>query len=261
MGNSGVWDEVWSRQKDDTGFRWWLKRETNGVRGKKIISYIERYAGSIKGLKVVEAGAGSGVYSMLFAQHGADVTLLDYSKEALIFAQRNFSFSGILASYVHTDILNLAPGLQGRFDVAFSFGTVEHFRYPQRFLAAKAHVDLVRPGGIIIISVPNILFFPHEILKILLQKKGEWHLGYEGAFVRNELFRLGKSLGLEDIKVQGSAFVSDIYRYFLIFQRTRIFKIFFRLRIKPISTKDLSSPWDNLLGADLFLMGRKPNAA
>lgn len=257
MESSGVWDEVWSRQKDDTGFRWWLKRETNGVRGKKIISYIERYAGSIKGLKMVEAGAGSGVYSMLFAQHGAEVTLLDYSKEALMFAQRNFSFSGILASYLHTDILNLNPGLQEKFDVAFSFGTVEHFRYPQRFWAAKAHVDLVRPGGIIIISVPNILFFPHEILKILLQKKGKWHLGYEGALSRTELFRLGKKLGLNDMKIRGSAFITDIFSYLYILQKSSFLKKIFPKNFLNLTTGDIASFFDDLFGADIFLMGHK----
>jgi len=75
MENIEIWDEVWGGQEDDKEFRWWLKREANGVRGKKIISYIEQYAGNINGLKIVEAGAGSGVYSMMFAKRGADVTL------------------------------------------------------------------------------------------------------------------------------------------------------------------------------------------
>lgn len=257
MNNSYIWDKVWAESKGDEDFLWWVKRENKGVRGRKITAYIEKHFGSISGLKVVEVGSGAGVMSFIFAKLGAVVTLIDYSEKALALARKHFDTAGLSASFVCVDALKLNPNLLGKFDVAVSFGTVEHFLYPGRFMMAKAHLNLVRPGGIVIISVPNRLFFPHEILKFYLQRKGKWHLGYEGAFMPDELSRLGKSLGLENIKVQGSAFVSDMYRYFLICQRTRSFQKIFRFRIKPGFTKDFSSPLDNLLGADLFLMGCK----
>ncbi len=256
--NSYIWDKIWTEAKDDEDFLWWVKHENEGVRGGKIISYIEKHLGSISGLKVIEVGSGAGVYSFIFAKRGAVVTLIDYSEKALAVARKHFDAAGLSASFICVDALNLDPNLLGKFDVAMSFGTVEHFLHPERFMIAKAHLNLVRPKGIVIISGPNRLFFPHEILKFYLERKGKWSLGYEGAFMRDELFGLSKSLGLKNIKIQGSAFVSDMYRYFLIFQRTRIFQKFFRFPIKHSLTKDFSSPWDNLLGADLFLMGCKP---
>jgi len=260
MNNSYIWDKLWAKTKGDEDFLWWAKHENEGVRGRKIISYIDKHLGSIKGLKAIEVGSGAGIYSFVFARRGAAVTLLDYSEKALALAREHFAAAGLSASFICADALSLNLNLLGKFDLAMSFGTVEHFLYPERLMMANAHLNLVRPGGVVIISGPNRLFFPHEILKFFLQRKGKWHLGYERAFVRNELFRLGKSLGLEKIEVQGSAFVSDIYRYFVIFQRTETFKKIFRFRIKYGLTRDFSSPWDNLFGADLFLMGHKSNA-
>ena len=256
MNNSCIWDKIWTEAKDEE-FWWWVQHEIDGVRGNKIISYIQKRLGAINGLKTVEVGSGVGVYSFILAKHGAVVTLLDYSQKALLLARKYFESTGLSASFICMDALSLNPSLLSKFDVAMSFGTIEHFRYPERFLMAKAHTDLVRAGGVVIISVPNRLFFPHEILKFYLQKKGKWHLGYEGAFMRQELFQLGNRLGLKNIEVYGSAFICDMFRYFFIIQRTRLFQKIFRFRIKPVLIKDFSIPLDNLLGADLFLIGQK----
>lgn len=247
MNTSYVWDKIWSQVKDDREFWWWVQRENTGVRGSKIISYIQKYLGGISGLKTVEVGSGSGVYSFIFAQRGAAVTLIDRSQNALLLARRYFYSKGLSASFVCMDALKLNLDLWGKFDIAMSFGTIEHFKYPQRFLMTKAHIDLVRPGGIVIISVPNRLFFLHGILKFYLEKKRKWQLGYEEDFRRKELFALSKKLGLEGIEIYGSAFISDMLRYLSIF-----------LRRDYTLTNDFSSPFDNLLGADIFLMGRKP---
>lgn len=253
-----IWDNIWTETKDDEEFWWWFCREREGVRGRKIISYIEKFLGEMSGLKTIEIGSGAGVYSLIFAQYGSSVTLLDYSEKALILARKHFDLIRLSASYLFADALNLHQNLWGKFDVAMSFGTIEHYRYPERLLMAKAHLDLVRPGGVVIISVPNRRFFPHEVLKFCLQLRDKWQLGYEGAFRRQELFQLGTRLGLENIKVQGSALITDIFRYLHIFQGTRFFRRFYQIRSKPASPRDLPSPFDNLFGADIFLMGRKP---
>ena len=125
---------------------------------------MNKYLGAVQGIKTIEVGAGSGVYSFIFAKRGAAVTLVDYSQEALSLAERNFSREGVKAAFLLRDALDVPSSPRQEFDLAMSFGTVEHFEGEKRFLIAKAHFDLVRPGGLVIISVPNRLFFPHEIL-------------------------------------------------------------------------------------------------
>lgn len=260
MSSPYIWDKVWIRTKDDTEFWWWVQRETNGIRASKIISYLEKYLGRINGLKIIEVGCGAGVHSFIFAKHGAIMTIMDYSHEALLLARKHFDSSGLSASFLYADALNLESNLREKFDVAMSFGTVEHYCYPERFLITKAHVDLVRPGGVVIISMPNRWFFPHEILKFYLQRRGKWLKGYEGAFNRRELLKLANKLGLENTKIYGSGFIIDMFRYLHIYQETRLFRKFCRVPPKRVPTRDLVSPFDNLLGADIFLMGRKPLA-
>jgi 2-polyprenyl-3-methyl-5-hydroxy-6-metoxy-1,4-benzoquinol methylase len=185
---------------------------------------------------------------------------MDYSQEGLLLARKHFDFLGLSASFLYADALNIEPNLQEKFDVAMSFGTVEHYRYPERLLIAKAHIDLVKPQGVVIISVPNRWFLPHEILKFYLQRRGKWREDYERAFSQQELLKLGNKLGLENIKIYGSSFIIDMSRYLRIYQETALFRKFCRVPPRGISTHDLVSPFDNLLGADIFLMGRKPSA-
>lgn len=257
MSDFRVWNRIWVETKDDAEFRRWVKREKEGVRGRKIFNYMNKYLGGIKGIKTIEVGAGSGVYSFIFAKRQAAVTLVDYSQEALTLASKCFSSNGIRASFLEMDILKPFSNLTEKFDLAMSFGTVEHYQGQERLRMAKAHLDLVRPGGVVVISAPNRLFFPHETLKFCLQKENKWHLGYEGAFRRGELFQLAHRLGLKNVKVCGSAFISDLIRYFYIFQDTGVFRKFCKIRFMRVFIPDLTSPLDDLLGADIFLMGCK----
>lgn len=242
----------------DTEFRAWVKRENKGVRGRKVLAYINKYLGNSRGIKTIEVGSGLGVYSFILGLRGAAVTLMDYSKEALSLAERNFSSSGLTASFLRMDALALDSNLRQQFDIAMSFGTVEHFEGEERFNLAKTHFDLVRAGGIVIISVPNRLFFPHEILNFFLHRKNKWPLGYERSFSRSELLELAGRIGLNNVEIGGSAFMSDLFRYIFVFTSTNFFKRFFRTLSCWVSFNDRASLFDDLFGADIFLMGCKP---
>ena len=138
-----------------------------------------------------------------------------------------------------------------------SFGTVEHFRYPQRLQMIETHVNLVRNGGAIVISAPNKAFLPHEVLKAYLQRKNKWELGYEGAFSRNEFFKLSRLLQLSNSKVIGSAFLSDFQRYTQIYRSTNILQKIFGSASVNSQIIEKSSLLDDVFGADLVLLSVK----
>ena len=234
-----------------------MRRETAGTRGRKILSYLKKHLGDIRKLKVIEVGAGAGVYSLILAKYGASVALLDYSREALALARNHFDSAGLSADFICADALKPEAGILGEFDAAMSFGTIEHYRYPQRLSMAQAHLALVKKYGVVVISVPNRWFLPHEILKFYLQKRRKWHLGYEGAFTRMELFRLGKKLSLENKEIHGSGLITDILRYLDIIGRTRFLHRFFPAFPKNEIVNGPESHFDDLFGADIFLMGQK----
>lgn len=51
------------------------------------------------------------------------------------------------------------------FDVVMSFGFIEHFYDPRSALAA--HVDMLRPGGLLLIMIPNIRGIYYPLLRFL----------------------------------------------------------------------------------------------
>lgn len=258
MNTPEIWNDIWLRTDASAEFRAWVKRESSGVRGRKIFAYINKYLGNSPGIKTIEVGSGLGVYSFILASRGIEAALMDYSQKALSLAERNFSSAGLKASFLCLDALSDLSGLKGKFDLAMSFGTLEHFKGRERLLMAKAHFDLVRPGGLVIISVPNRLFFPHEILNFFLHRENKWPLGYERSLSRRELLGLASEIGLRDAELGGSAFIVDLVRYFFVFSGTRFLKKISRFLSVPVYFKDMVSPLDDLFGADIFLMGRRP---
>ncbi|MBE9214512.1 methyltransferase domain-containing protein [Plectonema cf. radiosum LEGE 06105] len=257
--NPNLWNQVWSQSSHEKSEFWeWVERESNGFRGTKVQDYIRTNVGDISQLKTIEVGSGLGIYSFIFARLGAEVTLLDYSKQALTLAEECFQKHSLKANFILQDALSLNSDLHSRYDVAMSFGTVEHFRYPQRLQMIETHINLVRNGGAIVISVPNKAFFPHEVLKAYLQRKNKWELGYEGAFSRKEFFKLARQLQLSNSKLMGSAFLSDFHRYVQIYRSTHIFQKIFGSNISTsanLQIREKSSWLDDYFGADLVLLG------
>lgn len=258
--NPELWNLIWDDSVDnhDQEFWEWVNRESDGVRGNKIQKYVQVNCTSFNGLRTIEVGSGPGIYSYIFAKLGADVTLLDYSEKALHLAKERFSAHGIPANYVFQDALKLDESLYGQYDLAMSFGTVEHFVYPERLNMIEAHLKLIRSGGSIAVSVPNQAFFLHEFLKSYLQKRGKWRLGYEGAFSRKEIYQVARQLHLKDPKVVGSAFLTDLKKYLHIYRCTAAAQqVLGPIQSTPI-LKERSSILDDYYGADLVLLGIKP---
>ena len=263
--NTEQWNALWRHDIDSYDATMVLasvEEERAGVRCHKITEYLEKHIGDLTGKRTIEIGCGGAIYSMILAGVRAHATLLDYSPDALKLAERNFGALNLKSDSIQADAFNLPPGLLGRFDVAMSFGTVEHYRYPQRMNICRAHVDLLRPGGVVIISTPNILFLPHEILKILLSARGKWFLGYEGSFSRREMQRVGRMLGLREIHVVGSSWLADLRRYVGIVRNTRSFKRWFPLLCEKSGGATTTIPQahhylDDFLGHDIALLGVK----
>lgn len=237
--------------------------EASGVRCRKILAYLHGHNVDVSSSRTIEVGCGGAVYSMILARLGAHPTLLDYSSDALLLAESNLGALNLNGEFVQADAFNILPEYLGQYDIAMSFGTVEHYRYPPRLKICQAHVDLVRPGGLVIISVPNILFLPHEILKLLLIARRKWFLGYEGSLSRGELQRVGRRLGLLDLRIAGSSWLSDVRRYKHIVRDTQTFQRWFcagkSAKESDVNRKPEAHQWlDDYLGHDIVLLGMKP---
>lgn len=267
-----VWMRIWSRPFSRDENRFDIEREGETVRWRKIRSLILNKFGTFLGLKVIEIGSGRGIYSLLASLEGAQISLLDNNEVALqrakeFFCEWNQDFKGIVA-----DAFNIPKEWWGTFDVAMSYGLAEHFRYPERLEIFRSHLQLLKPGGLLIVSVPNAAFFPYRVGKYLLEILHKWELGLEIPFSRGELKTIAKELGLRNWRIIGSGILDDTLNFWLTQRLIHLPGLFWEKLCRMISLKknksilplkernrhfsvNPRSPLDDYLGYALVLVG------
>jgi 2-polyprenyl-3-methyl-5-hydroxy-6-metoxy-1,4-benzoquinol methylase len=164
-----------------------LLAEERTLRWQQIEAYVRRRWGGFQGLRVIEIGSGHGTNAMHFARRGAEVAVLDASKTALDRAQEASAVLGVTIEPILGDVFELAPDLVGTFDVSCSFGLCEHFLGANRQQVVAAHLELLKPAGAAVISVPNRRSGPYRAWMGLLKRRGHWTLGTEEPFDAQEL--------------------------------------------------------------------------
>jgi 2-polyprenyl-3-methyl-5-hydroxy-6-metoxy-1,4-benzoquinol methylase len=114
----------------------------------RLIEVIER-----SDAEVLEVGCAPG--AMLERIHrlrpGFRLHGIDYAEAGVTMTRRRLQSLGIEATITQGDIRDTP--LPRRFDVAFSFGLLEHFQDPVPIL--RCHADAVVPGGWVAITMPN----------------------------------------------------------------------------------------------------------
>lgn len=208
-----VWDQNWLDDQEDIvalagSFR---KKPLN----HPFIRYIIWKYPDLSKLRVCEVGAGMGRSSLALALRGAKVVLLDISEVALDRAARLASALGLAVTCRQEDIFKLPAELEGQFDVAASFGLIEHFDCELRRETIAQHAWLVRPGGIIGIHVPNALCPFYRLWKFIAERMGWWSVGFEKPYTRRELRVLCVGLPLADIQIRGADFSYAVNNFFL----------------------------------------------
>lgn len=216
---------------------------------------------NIDSLSTAEIGAGAGTISAVFGRHGASVTVLDFSQEALDVNTALFESLGLKQQSLLADALNLPASLLGRFDVAMSFGLAEHFDGDQRTRVIKAHFDLVRPGGLVVITVPNRHCWPYRLWKARRELTGKWHFGMEIPYSRAEISTICAAIGVKDWHITGSPFLAslDFVLPFARWKRSIEKRILKDRRFDPGRiVQERTGPLGPYLGYALVLIARKP---
>ena len=222
---SKVWDSIWREtQLTPLAVRRKFDRELKTLRWNAIRDSFCAHFGSLKGLRTIELGAGTGDISMLLALEGAEPTLLDANERALTTARFQFQVMNCGADFIMGDFFNLDPALLGQFHAAVSYGVVEHFEGNDRVLACKSHVDALRPGGMVAISVPNANCLPYRLNKWAEETTGKWVWGLEIPYTRKELSKVAREIGLNSWFIHGSSFLRDWDQFLLTPITSRICK-------------------------------------
>lgn len=87
--------------------------------------------GRIKPCRAIDLGCGAGANAIYLAQHGFDVTGVDYAEAAIEKAQARAKDAGVQVNFIVDDLTNLRQ-VSGTFDFLLDYGVLDDLRPRQR---------------------------------------------------------------------------------------------------------------------------------
>lgn len=145
---------------------------------------------SNKNKLLIEVGcAGSAVLPLIAKKFEFQVAGIDYSPIGCEQARIMLDREGVEGDIYCCDIFSIPDALAGKFDVVVSFGLIEHFSDTTAIVNAVSR--LVKPGGLIFASVPNMNGLTGLIQKILDKDVYRKHVPLTAEAVRKAHERAG----------------------------------------------------------------------
>ena len=225
------------------------------AQSQHFFTILRREAGLRPGCSLLDAGCATGQLGLAAAIYGkARVTLLDYSQEALNFAQRvaeelRLRGKEFSAAFVRGNLEALT--LQEQFDIVCNEGVLEHwFTFEERLHILKEMIKVTKPGGVVILWVPNI---NNPLYRRWIRTHVEVP---ERAFSIDELRSLFTIAGLDEVKVFPVRAYKSFIHYTFLSKVKWIGGVFWVLeRIAPRWMLKRYLLW---FGYQLVAVGRKP---
>ena len=151
---------------------------------------------------ILDCGCDTGrLAANLSVEHGHRVVGLDVHRPALTIAAAR----AISVVWFDLDSRTRLPFAASRFDGAILGDVIEHTRQPERVLARVS--DLVKAGGFLIISVPNVAFVLTRIALLFgrfeYQDAGTRDRAHLRFFTRKTIVETVRNSGLEISSVRG----------------------------------------------------------
>jgi SAM-dependent methyltransferase len=118
--------------------------------------HLVRFAGVQAGMRVLDAGCGTGVVAITAARLGATVNGADLTPQLLEKARENAHIASVSVEWIEGDVEQL-PFADGEFDAVLS--QFAHMFAPRPDIAIREMLRVLRPGGTIAFST-----WPPELL-------------------------------------------------------------------------------------------------
>jgi SAM-dependent methyltransferase len=123
-------------------------------RGRDLDPIARAGPGDVRGKSLLHLQCHFGMDTIRWARHGATVTGIDFSEEAVASARALAARMGVPATFVHSDVYELPGKLGGRFDVVFtSHGVLSWLPDLERWAQVVAH--FLAPGGVFYVVEPH----------------------------------------------------------------------------------------------------------
>lgn len=193
----GVWDGVY--EIVDLTRSLGIKLIEKGLENPRLLESSYPVARLVKRLDrpvecSVELGAGTGAYSLVLKKLGLveHVTLVDYSREALVVAARLYRYFGESCDLVHSRIEEV-PLADKAFDLTLSAGLVEHYATREERGACIGHH--LRLADLAYVQAPYDTAAYWLQRSIVSALKAGWPFGFERPMRSREMEMLASSIG------------------------------------------------------------------
>ncbi len=114
-----------------------------GVR-RELVDLVD--SGRIKPCRAIDLGSGTASNAIYLAQHGFDVTGVDFAPAAIEKGRRMAQEAGVKAEFVVDDLTNLRH-VRGPFDLLVDYGTLDDLTPPDRDHYVRNVLPLTHPGS------------------------------------------------------------------------------------------------------------------
>jgi SAM-dependent methyltransferase len=157
--------------------RWWRGAGPSRLRLYRDVDFemvrLLREAAGAPGARVLEVGAGnSRVLPYLAKKFGYRVFGNDFSWRGCVLLRANLSLQGVEGLVVAEDLFRSSLP-SAAFDLVFSSGLIEHFDDLGAIVAK--HVEFVKPGGRLVLIVPNLQGIQGQITRRLAPSLWQVH--------------------------------------------------------------------------------------
>ena len=141
----GWFEEFYARAGGDIDKVYWADLEP----GPHLVDYLDRHPVPSGG-RAVTIGCGLGDDAECLATSGYATTAFDISPAAIAMCRKRYPDSRV--DYVEADLFELPADWARSFDLVYECNTIQILTGENRVRALEAMVDLVMPGGIILVS-------------------------------------------------------------------------------------------------------------
>ena len=187
--NSFLWDKFWRERDVEEIYPTITDIESEILKSLK----------DLKGLNILEVGAGTGRTALSIAQKGAHVYIIDISDESLKKVSQLKEKYNIPINIIQADGLN-TPFEDNFFDLVYHQGLLEHFRNPYPLLIENKRI--LKKNGYLLVDVPQ-KFHIYTLIKHAAMIFNKWFAGWEREFTPNQLIRMVKQLNMCPVRLYG----------------------------------------------------------
>lgn len=149
--------------------------------------------------RAIDLGCGEGDNAVFLAQHGFEVTAVDFAPSAVAKGRRKAARAGVEVDFLVDDLTHLSA-VRGTFDLLIDYGTLDDLGRADRDAYLRNVVPLARPGARFLLWCFEWRYRPWERLVTRLLPMGEMALAPGEAEARfRSTFSVERIAGEQDL--------------------------------------------------------------